>query len=110
MLPSLMTRQSVVRKRFPTIDDHGAAVRDYEATPETVTIRASVQPATGETDLQNRDGAEIQYTLLAPPSADIAHHDLIEFEGNDYWVNGEPERWSTGVLDHIVARLSRWVG
>lgn len=109
MLPSFM-RKPYTRLRFPRIDDHGTEVIDYQATPVTAVVHGSLQPGTGLIDLVNRDGAEIAYTLLATPNADVHHDDQFELFGERFFVNGEPERWSTGIMDHVVIRLSRWVG
>ena len=109
MLPSMM-RKPFTRKRYPTVLDHGKQVRDYTATPATITIYGSVQPGTGTTDTLNRNGAEVVYTIWADPNADVEHDDLIGLPDGDYAVNGAPERWNTGVLDHTVIRLSAWRG
>ena len=109
-LPSFMNKP-FTRKRYPTIIDHGAAQRDYTATPSTATFYGSIQPGTGTTDVINRDGAEIVKTIWATdPAADVRHYDVITLADGDYFVNGEPERWETGILDHAVIQLSRWAG
>lgn len=109
MLPSFM-RKPFTRLRYPLIEDHGTEVVDYSATPVSATVYGDLQPGTGLTDLVNRDGAEIAYTLLATPNADVHHDDQFELFGQKYFVNGEPERWQSGVMDHVVIRLSRWAG
>lgn len=112
MLPSMMRSQSFTRLRYPTIMDHGVAVPDEDAIlgPDELLVYGSLQPGTGATDLLNRSGAEIAYTLLADLSSDVQHQDRFVIGGREYWVNGEPERWETGIMDHQVIRLSRWVG
>ncbi|QOP64245.1 head-to-tail stopper [Microbacterium phage Quenya] len=109
MLPSFMTRP-IVRKRFPLVDDHGSKVRDYAAEPEEATFYGSVQPGTGTEDQMNRDGAEVVKTIWAQPGSDVHHDDMVSLPDGDYQVNGEPEVWDTGVLDHVVVRLSVWRG
>lgn len=121
MLPSFMTK-SFVRKRFPLVDDHGSQVIDYSAgdyddeqhdgysAPDTATFYGSVQPGTGTEDLVSRNGAEIVKTIWAQPGADVKASDIISLSDGEYQVNGEPERWETGVMDHVVIRLSRWEG
>lgn len=110
MLPSMMARQAFTRKRYPTISDHGTVVPDYSAEPATATFRGSVQPGTGTTDRINRNGAEIVNTIFSAPTADVQHLDLVELPNGIFFVNGEPEIWLTGVMDHTVIHLSRWVG
>ena len=109
MLPSMMT-QEFTRKRYPKVSDHGNLVVDRKGVPATAVFYGSIQPGTGMTDLVNRDGAEIAYTILARPDSDVKHNDILTLAGQDYFVNGEPERWETGILDHTVIRLSRWSG
>ena len=110
MLPGLMARQTYTRKRYPRITDHGAHVVDYAGTAATAVYRGSIQPGTGDTDLTNRDGAEIVYSIYAPLSDDGKHDDVIVLDDGDYQVSGSPERWETGVLNHQVIRLARWNG
>lgn len=109
MLPSFMTKP-YVRKRYPVTVDHGTEDVDYTGTPTQATFYGSVQPGTGSTDVINRNGAEVVKTIYGQPNSDVEHRDLVEVAGKTYWVNGEPERWDVGVLDHVVIRLSRWLG
>lgn len=113
MLPSMMTAQSFVRKRYPKVMDHGAMMRDLEATPTSASFYGSIQPGTGSTtdptDPINRNGAEVVYTIFGPSGQDVKHDDLVDVAGDTYFVNGAPEQWRTGILDHDVIRLSRWV-
>lgn len=123
MLPSFMTKP-FVRKRFPLVEDHGSQVRDYSANeytdnysdsetysaPDEATFYGSVQPGTGTEELINRNGADIVKTIWAQPGSDVRHDDLITLSDGDYQVNGSPEVWETGVMDHVVIRLSRWEG
>lgn len=110
MLPSFMSSQSFTRQRFPLVTDHGTATTDYTASPDTATFYGSAQPGVGSTDVINRNGAEVVKTIYAQPAADVAHLDHVIVDGETYWVNGEPERWNVGILDHLVISLSRWAG
>lgn len=109
MLPSFMN-QAFTRKRYPTVTDHGAQALDFSDTPAYATFYGSIQPGTGTVDKINRDGAEVVYTIWANPGADVTHRDLVTLGDGTYFVNGEPERWGSGILDHDVIRLSRWKG
>jgi hypothetical protein len=109
MLPSFMAKP-FTRKRFPMAKDHGTLVVDRTGTPNLLTCYGSIQPGTGTEDTINRDGAEIVKTIWAQPGSDVHHQDVITIDGLDYYVNGEPDVWDVGVLDHIVIRLSRWTG
>lgn len=112
MLPSFMRNQAFVAKRYPLVNDHGNTVPDYTQEPAfTTSLRGSIQPGSGTTDVINRDGAEIVYTIWCPNArVDVTHYDLVDLPDGTYFVNGEPERWQTGVLDHATIRLSRWAG
>jgi hypothetical protein len=35
---------------------------------------------------------------------------MLTVGGDDYRVVGEPERWETGVMDHVRATVRRWEG
>lgn len=109
MLPSFMSR-SFTRLRYPLASDHGNMSPDYTAEPDRADFEGSIQPGTGSTDPINRNGAEVVKTIYARPDADVTHLDQVEVNGKMYYVNGEPEEWDSGVLDHIVIRLSRWIG
>ncbi|AYN56896.1 head-to-tail stopper [Microbacterium phage Armstrong] len=110
MLPSMMSNQAFTRKRLPMIEDHGAMVPDPNGVPTTATFYGSIQPGTGATDPINRNGAEVVKTIWSAPGADVHHLDRITLPDGEFFVNGEPEQWRTGILDHDVIRLSTWVG
>lgn len=109
VLPSFMNKP-FVRKRYPLENDHGNQSVNFLGTPSSATFYGSIQPGTGTTDTMNRDGAEIVKTIWANPGSDVTHQDIITLAGKDYFVNGEPDTWDVGILDHIVIRLSRWLG
>lgn len=110
-MPSLMRRQTFVRERYPTINDHGNTTTDYTATPTEATFYGSIQPGAGTEDVVNRNGAEIVKTIWCPdPHVDVVDNDRVRLADGVYQVNGEPERWQTGVRDHAVIHLSVWKG
>lgn len=109
MLPSFMARE-VTRRRYPMIADHGTEVRNYAGTPVEAVFYGSVQPGTGTEDVVNRNGAEIVKTVWAQPDSDVQDDDIVVLPDGNFRVNGVPERWDTGILDHMVIHLSRWKG
>ncbi|AVR56753.1 head-to-tail stopper [Microbacterium phage Elva] len=109
MLPSFMA-QPQTRKRYPLVSDHGNEVRDYAGVPDEAVFYGSVQPGTGTEDVVNRNGREIVKTVWAQPGSDVQDDDVVPLTEGDFQVNGEPERWETGVLDHMVIHLSVWKG
>lgn len=108
-LPSMMSRP-FTRKRYPLVTDHGTATVDYSAPGIAAIFYGSLQPGTGTVDMINRNGAEVVYTIFARPDADVNHLDLVTTARGTFYVNGEPESWETGIMDHLVIHLSRWVG
>ncbi|QDP45245.1 head-to-tail stopper [Microbacterium phage Sharkboy] len=109
MLPSFMAKP-IVRKRFPLVSDHGNQVRDWAATPATATVYGDAQPGSGTEDVVNRNGYEIVKTVWAQPGSDVRDDDVLVLPDGEFRVNGAPEVWASGVLDHVVIHLSRWEG
>lgn len=111
MLPSMMSRVTLVRKRLARVLDHGTMVVDSSTTESTATFAGSPQPTAGQIDFQNRFGAQAVYVVWVPdPHVDVQRDDLVTLYGTDYHVAREPERWITGTLDHAVIALERWNG
>lgn len=109
MLPSFM-RKPFLRRRYPMVKDHGTSVRNFTGTPVENMIYGSLQPGTGTEDVINRNGSEVVKTIWATPASDVQDDDIIVLPDGNYRVNGEPDDWETGVLDHKVVHLSRWKG
>lgn len=109
MLPSFMAKP-ITRKRFPMVNDHGNLSRDWEGVPATVTVYGDAQPGTGTEDTINRNGYEIVKTVWAQPNSDVQDDDVLVLPDGEFFVNGAPEAWYSGVLDHMVIHLSVWKG
>lgn len=110
MLPSF-ANATVTRLRPTLVDDgHGNLEPDWGA-PVTADIPGcSVQPGATAEDNANRSGVLIQWTVYAPPTADVAAGDAVVYSGTRYSVSGEPARWNVGFMDHKVILLTRWEG
>lgn len=110
MLPSFAT-QSIIRLRPPVIDDgHGNDVPDPDldnATPLTIT-GCSVQPGASFEDRANREATLTAWTVYAPVDADVRATDAVRYEGTDYRVDGDPQRWPN--VQHSVILLQHWEG
>lgn len=66
----------------------------------------SVQPGAGAEFIDRRDTIQTLFTVWAPETADVVETDVIAFDGVDYAVDGQVERWNVGTrLDHKVIRL-----
>lgn len=109
MLPSFAT-QSVTRLRASTTTDHGNTIPDWTSPSSTAITGCSVQPGTTVEDLSHRDGVLIEWIVYAPSGTDVLASDRIQYGGNTYEVVGEPDRFQTGILDHVAFRLKRWEG
>lgn len=110
MLPSFAT-QTVTRQRPARVDDgHGNVVDDW-TTPDVLVIDGcSIQPgATAET-LINRESVLVTFTVYLPPGSDVQAGDRLLIDGTPQRIVGEPERWQTGILNHVRVTTSRWVG
>lgn len=111
MLPSLMTTQTFSRLEAPMVSDHGKLVPDpSQPLVTTGSFVGSIQPGTGATDPINRNGAEVVMTIWTDLTAALKDRDFVGYNGDLYFVNGAPERWETGILDHQVVHLSFWEG
>lgn len=112
MLPS-WCKQTVTVLRAPTRTVGKRTERDW-ANAQTHTIGGcSVQPAGTSTGFGTMDAvANADAILYAPPSADIAEGDRVEFGGATYVVDGIPYGWEspTGRVSHLQARLTKWAG
>jgi hypothetical protein len=56
-----------------------------------------------------RDPVASRWQVFAPPAADVRATDRIVFDGDVYEVDGEPQRWTTGVLDHVEFFMAKVV-
>jgi hypothetical protein len=111
MLPSLGLR-SFGRLRYPRTLDHGVETVDTTQAATPGTVWGNLQPAQGQVDDVNRDGAESSRVLWAQPGSDVCKDDRLVLDDGVYRVVGEPQPWlQTGTsLDHLVVNLSLWEG
>ena len=105
--------QTIKRIRPNTRTIRGSDIRDWEDPDELEISGCSMQPA-GNTLSQNNHELGIfdGYTCYAPIDADIQAGDRIEFEGQIFEINGEPNKWTsaTGNLNNMLLNLVRWSG
>ncbi|AJT42417.1 hypothetical protein [Psychromicrobium lacuslunae] len=110
MLPSLM-RQSFTRLRAPLVDDgHDNETQDWSKAQALEISNCLITPGATDEVIANRNGVLIQFTVHAPAGADVQALDRAIYQGVEYEIDGEPERWDTGVLDHTVIYLKKWRG
>ena len=111
--PYSWAKQTIKRIRPGTKNVRGSDIRDWENVEELEIGGCSVQPA-GNTLSQNGHelGVYDGYTVYAPSNADIQAGDRIEYDGQVYEINGEPNHWisATGNLSNMLLNLKRWYG
>lgn len=91
------------------------AYGDPVADAETAKVRGVfVAPATSEEiEARGRAGIVAEFTLFAPPGADIRHADTVTVDGVAYEVAAEPSTWThprAGRGRGVVVPLRRTAG
>lgn len=110
MLPGFAT--DTITTEEPTwVDQRGKKVATYPG-PGREVDGCSVQAATSTTDRANRDSATWELTALLPPEATVSRLAKITFEGDEYQIQGRPNRWKspTGAVSHTELHLIAWEG
>lgn len=99
--------------RAPLVESRRTEVRDWaNATSHTI-AGCSVQPASTASSFNDPRASDvIRATLYAPPNSDLLAGDKVEFDGNAYSVDGQPQTWRSpfGRATHMVANLIDWRG
>ncbi len=112
MLPS-WCRDAVTVRRAPSATVGARTERDWSNAQAHVIEGCSVQPSGTSTGFGSVDAVSVADAVLyAPPGADVAEGDRVEFCGDTYVVSGIPYEWSspTGRVSSLQARLRKWAG
>lgn len=111
MLPSFCN-DTVTRIRPGTTTSRGSVVPDWTTATTKDISGCSMQPATTSLSQDGRVlGLLDEYTLFAPPGADIQAGDRILFNAQTYTINGDVRVQPCAMqLDHIEIRLRRQEG
>lgn len=112
MLPSWCQDTATVL-RAPLVARGMRTERDWANAQSHELTGCSVQPGGTSTGFGTVDAVSVtDATLYAPPSADVAEGDRVEFAGATYVVDGIPYEWKspTGRVSHLQARLRKWEG
>ncbi len=103
---------TITVKRAATVDDRGAQIPDWSATPTTFTVGGcDLQPGASAEDQANRDGQRAAWTILAPytdATAAITGADRVRFDGRDWPIIGDPEPWRHPRLGHVKILVASW--
>jgi hypothetical protein len=108
--------QTVTRRRATLGAANPARYNAQEwdwSSPDDLDIAAcSVQPVVVAEvpEGEARDPVASRWQVFAPPAADVRATNRIVFDGDVYEVDGEPQRWTTGVLDHVEFFMAKVVG
>jgi len=70
----------------------------------------SIQPGTTDVDLDGRDAVLVRYNVFLPPGTRVFAGDRLFIGGQPYRVFGEPDRWETGINDHVRVDVEEWSG
>lgn len=111
-LPS-WANDTVTRIRAGVKNVRGSEVPDWTDTDILLISGCSVQPATTSLSQDGRiQGITDGLTCYCPPESDIRAGDRIQYGGNLYTINGEPQSWTspTGLVSSMQLHLERWCG
>lgn len=102
---------AIIRIRPVLVEDERHNLVEGEASKLTI-FGCSVQPGVSLEENSMRDSTKIAWTAYLPEGADILSTDRVCFDGVEYVIDGEPERWKspTGALSHVRVFLVRWEG
>lgn len=113
-LPASIATQVITILRPQMIVDHGTSVPDWTLPPaETVNVPGcSVQPATGSDNRTNRDAIESVWDVWVPLGTVVGVFDRVIVDGYSSFliIDGQPEYWGVGRLEHQVLHLVSWKG
>lgn len=94
-------------------EERGVEVSDWDNPAKHEVAGCSVQPASTSREFGGRVAQVVDgWTLIAPPDADVAEGDRVEFGGRAYEIDGAPYRWDspTGRVSSLQAHLVDWRG
>jgi hypothetical protein len=111
-----VANQTLTRQRAPLGDPdparYNARERDWSDPDQLDISQCSVQPQPlpEAPEGSGRDAVPARWFVVAPPAADVEAADRIMWAGRTYDVDGEPQRWTTGILDHVEFFMQRTEG
>ena len=103
---------TIVRIRPAVKTERGSEVPDWENATRLTIDHCLVQPASTSLSQDGRIlGVTDGLTACAPVDADILPGDRIEYLGDVYTIDGDPQKWvGVGRLEHMKLNLMRWRG
>lgn len=113
MIGGSVARHTIARERPQMIaDGRGGVEPDFTtATPQPLHGWA-LDAGNTVADLQNRDGALIQWTARGPFDADVQRHDRITVFGRGFKIDGAVIRQPgpSAATSHTILLLADWEG
>lgn len=93
------------------VGERGKRVATYPGRGVEVS-GCSVQPGGSTTDRDGRINTVFDYVALLPAGTPVTRLAKIQFEGDDFKIEGRPNRWKspTGAVSHVELRLIAWDG
>lgn len=111
MLPSFATQEITVVHPAWTTDARNVRRPDYGAAADRDTVPGCVvYPGASVEVLGGRTDVSVRWSVLAPPGTVVGAEDGVEYLGQLYRVEGQPQVWpsATGALDHVLLLLLDW--
>lgn len=94
--------------RAPVVEDaYGNETRDWSAATTTAVTGCSVQPQVGGESTIGRQTIVSRWQLFAPFETDLLATDRVRWQGVDYEVDSEVQRWDFPPMSHLVALLRK---
>ena len=102
----------IIRIRPGTKTERGSAVPDWTNASRLIIPHCLVQPASTELSQDGRIlGVTDGLTVCTSVDSDILPGDRIEYLGDTYIIDGDPQKWvGVGRLEHMKLNLKRWRG
>jgi len=102
----------IVRIRPGTKTERGSTVPDWTNASRLTIPHCLVQPASTELSQDGRIlGVTDGLAVCASVDSDILPGDRIEYMGDTYIIDGDPQKWvGVGRLEHMKLNLKRWRG
>lgn len=114
MIGGLVARHTLTRRRPNRVPDGRGGERLEWPDPSADVALPGWSLDAGNTveDIQNRDGALIQWTARGPFNADVERHDHLFVFGEEYEIDGAVRRQPgpTAMTAHTILLLKRWEG
>ena len=103
---------TVTRVRPSTTTSRGSTIFDWDNATAVSISGCSMQPATTSLSTEGRGvGIQVEWTLFAPPEADIQAGDRIVYEGKTYIIQGDVRVQPSALnLRHLHITLRRYSG